>query len=128
MGGKKLKYIIGLVIIILAFAYLVWSSFMGSFQFSLTPTEFNTNRAQYIGKIVKLSGVVEPGSISFDQANYIFSLTDGEDKVKVHYKGVVPNTFRDGADVVAGGEFNTELGRLEATQLITKCASKYEGQ
>lgn len=128
MNRKKIKYIVGLVIIICAFGYLVWSSFMGSFKYALTPTEFNAKQTEYIGKIVKVSGIVEPGSISFDQANYIFGLADDKDKVKVHYKGVVPNTFREGADVVATGQFNTETNTLEATELITKCASKYEGK
>jgi cytochrome c-type biogenesis protein CcmE len=128
MSGKKIKYIVGLIIIICAFAYLVWSSFMGSFNFSITPSEFVANQSAYVGKIVKLSGSVVPGSIVFDQSDYRFSITDGDSEIAAHYKGIVPNTFREGADVVVTGQYDSKNSIFEAKEMITKCASKYEGK
>ncbi len=123
---KKPKYIIGLVIILLAFSYLVWTSFMGSFQFALTPTEFLAKEAQYSKGQVKISGTVLVGSMRASGLEHSFSISDEKGRVDVHYKGIAPNTFREGADVVVSGRFDPATRIFEAAELLAKCASKYE--
>lgn len=127
MKKKRIKYIIGLTVIALAFIYFIMSSFMGSFRYAISPGDFRADEAGYAGKIVKLSGVVKDNSISFDKSDYIFEITDGEQSIRVHYRGIVPNTFRDGAEVMVTGIYNPESGIFEAQEVITKCASKYVG-
>ena len=43
------------------------------------------------------------------------------------YAGIVPDTFRDEADVVLEGEVGSN-GLFRAETLLAKCPSKYEGQ
>lgn len=126
MKGKKLKYIVGIVVIIGAFSYLAWATIAGSYKFIITPSEFMAAEQQYAGKVVKLSGVVKPGSISFDEEDLRFTITDTAQEIDVHYIGMTPNNFSEGSEIVASGKFDEDRGVLEATQLITKCASKYE--
>ncbi|MBI2091624.1 MAG: cytochrome c maturation protein CcmE [Deltaproteobacteria bacterium] len=124
----KKKYIIGLAIISVAFLYLVWTSFKTSFQFALTPSEFISKQAEFADKSVKISGLVGRGSINANMTDYNFLLSDDLGRIHVHYKGIVPNTFREGAEVVATGRFNPANNIFEATELLTKCASKYEAK
>lgn len=124
----KKKYIIGFAIIAVAFLYLVWTSFRSSFQFSLTPTELLQKHAELEGKIVKVSGTVKKGSMIFKDMDYNFIITDGNIDINTHYKGITPNTFRDGAEVVATGRLTASAELFEATELLTKCASKYEAK
>jgi cytochrome c-type biogenesis protein CcmE len=46
-------------------------------------------------------------------------------KIKVEYKGVMPDTLREGRDVIMEGSFSPEAGFL-ATTLSTQCPSKYQ--
>jgi len=123
---QKMKYTIGFALIGAAFFYLIWTSFKASFQFSLTPSELFEKHSEYEGKLVKISGIVKNGSINFVGGSYFFIITDGGADISIHYKGMMPNTFRDGAEVVASGRFTTAGETFEATQILTKCASKYE--
>ncbi len=111
----------------LAFSYLVWTSFMGSFQFALTPTEFLAKEAQYKGQ-VKISGTVLKGSMSSSGLEHSFSISDEKGTLDVHYKGIAPNTFREGAEVVVSGRFDPATRVFEATELLAKCASKYQAK
>lgn len=125
----RLKYLIGAVAIGGAFLYLIWTSFSASFQFALTPGEFLADQTKYEGRTVKLAGTVATGSIFANGTDYYFRISDNDSReIKVHYKGIAPNTFREGADVVVSGIFNPESDMFESKQMLTKCASKYEGK
>ena len=43
----------------------------------------------------------------------------------VDYKGVVPDTFKDGAEVIVEGSVLSD-GSFKARVLMTKCPSKYQ--
>ena len=42
-----------------------------------------------------------------------------------HYRGVAPDTFTDGVDIVVEGRLDAN-GVFQATTLLAKCASRYE--
>lgn len=128
MRNRRLKYAVGLGIIIAAFSYIVYSSLSSHFRYSTSPSELAEVRAKYNGKVINLAGVVAPGSIAYESSDYRFAITDGKASVAVHYRGTVPNTFDDGADVVATGLFDADNNSLAAKRVITKCASKYAPQ
>ena len=52
-------------------------------------------------------------------------MTDGAQVYTVAYKGIAPDTFTDGVDVVVEGRLDTN-GTFQATTLLAKCASRYE--
>jgi cytochrome c-type biogenesis protein CcmE len=54
-----------------------------------------------------------------------FSMTDGQATLAVYYRGIIPDTFVDGADVVVEGQIQTD-GVFAAHTLLAKCPSKYE--
>ena len=41
------------------------------------------------------------------------------------YRGIAPDTFTDSVDVVVSGRMGTD-GTFQATELLAKCASRYE--
>jgi cytochrome c-type biogenesis protein CcmE len=43
----------------------------------------------------------------------------------VNYKGALPDTFKEGAEVVVTGTLH-ESGTMAATDVLAKCASRYE--
>lgn len=127
MSRRRIKYIAGLVIIGLAFLYLTWTSLRASFQFALTPAELKSRQLEFTDRSVKVAGMVEVDSLVVKGQDYRFKIGDDKGEiVAVHFKGIAPNTFREGAEVVVGGRFDPSAGIFEATQILTKCASKYE--
>ena len=67
-------------------------------------------------------------SVNWDAENLIltFQLTDGKDTLNVRHKGVAPDTFAEAVSVVVEGKY--EDGIFNATQIMTKCPSKYEAK
>lgn len=77
---------------------------------------------------IRLGGLVADESIELDENNYLscnFVLQEGEAILPIHFVGVRPDLFKDGAEVIVEGRFAN--GIFEADILQTKCASRYEG-
>ena len=77
---------------------------------------------------IKIGGLVKPNSIDINESNRLevwFYVYQGEDSLKVYYNGTRPDLFTDDAEVVISGKFENNL--ITATELQTKCASRYEG-
>ena len=74
------------------------------------------------GKVVQ--GTIERHTTGEDVD---FSMSDGQATLAVYYRGIIPDTFVDGADVVVEGRLQSD-GVFAAHVLLAKCPSKYEQQ
>jgi len=76
---------------------------------------------------VKVGARVVSGTIKRDPGGreLTFVMTDGKREYPVHYRGVAPDTFTDGVDIVVEGRLDGN-GVFQATTLLAKCASRYE--
>jgi cytochrome c-type biogenesis protein CcmE len=54
-----------------------------------------------------------------------FKLEDPQANLVVNYSGVVPDSFKPGAEVIVEGTYRGD-GSFWATTIMPKCASKYE--
>ena len=74
----------------------------------------------------RLGGYVQEGSIIYadDRLSVEFTMLQEDTHLKVHYKGLTPDMFRDDAEVIVEGQLVGEL--FVANNLMTKCASRYE--
>jgi cytochrome c-type biogenesis protein CcmE len=79
---------------------------------------------------VRVMGFVKEGSISLHPdalvTEFVMRSGTGETVLPVKFKGVTPALFRDGTNVIASGRLGDD-GVFKATELMTKCPSKYEG-
>lgn len=85
------------------------------------------------GERIQLGGcTVVAGSIQWDEFRHrpTFTVTDGDRVLLVRYTGnaVLPDTFKDRAQVVLEGRYHPVGQRFEADVVFAKCPSKYEGQ
>jgi len=122
------KLIIGGGIILLVVAYLFWSGMKESSVYFLTVDEFFAQQEEFTGKGARVNGEIVPGSINWDAHNLIltFQLTNGGKVLDVRHKGVAPDTFSEDVSVVVEGKYGD--GIFHATQIMTKCPSKYEAK
>ncbi len=126
---KKLKFIIGGLLITCAIVALVYTGVRDSMVYYHTPSEIMTKSSEIYNKGIRISGHIQDGSINWDgnKLDLTFNITDGKQNIPVVYHGVVPDTFKYGVEVVVEGKLNTE-NIFHATQLLAKCPSKYESQ
>ncbi len=72
---------------------------------------------------VRVGGRLVDGSLDRSGSIVRFSITDGKRDVLVRYDGEVPDTLKDGTDVIAEGRVSAD--GLEADRVLAKCSSKY---
>jgi cytochrome c-type biogenesis protein CcmE len=70
-----------------------------------TPADIAAGKAQP-GRAMRLGGMVEKGSVKrdVDGVTTRFVVEDGEARVPVTYRGILPDLFREGSGVVAEGQ------------------------
>ncbi len=127
MNAKQIKITLAVVVTIGAIAYLVVSGFQNSMVFYLTVKELRARGSDVYGEDVRVSGHVEEGTIESDPMSmeHRFVITADGERLSVFYKGVAPDTFKDGAEVVVEGKYDPS-GLFVAENLLAKCPSKYE--
>ncbi len=77
-------------------------------------------------RAVRLGGMVEEGSINTDADGVTiqFVVGDGEARVPVRFKGIVPSLFVEGSGVVAEGRMGSD-GTFIADNLLAKHDENY---
>ncbi len=118
-------------VIIAAVIVLVFIIF-GSYSFLENNTEYtDITGAMAKHKKVQLKGSwIRERQSSFDAktGQFTFYLKDDAGKeCKVVLDGAAPNNFELATSVVAKGRFE-DAGYFHATEVLTKCPSKYEAQ
>lgn len=128
----RTKFLIGGLLVMSTAGYLMASSARDTAVYYLTPAELEArleadpgfrDAPMKIGaNVVRGSIVRQPGGRELS-----FLMTDGEATYPVVYRGVPPDTFTDTEDVevVVTGRLDAE-GTFQATELLAKCASRYE--
>ena len=78
------------------------------------------------GKAMRLGGMVERGSVrkEADGLTTRFTVEDGEARVPVAFRGILPDLFREGSGVVAEGRL-TDGGLFVADNILAKHDERY---
>ena len=123
---QQTRILIAAAVIVVVIVYLVISSAKGATQYSLTIGELQAKGQTAIGQGARVSGLLDGNSISWDAQNLVlrFLLTGQGSTLPVVYKGIKPDMFRDGAEVIVEGKLGAD-GTFEAKTLLLKCPSKY---
>ena len=74
-------------------------------------------------QLLRVGGLVVEGSKSADGPVHLFDITDGNGTVKVAFKGVLPDLFREGQGIVAEGYWRN--GQFVASEVLAKHDENY---
>ncbi|MFI5179580.1 MAG: cytochrome c maturation protein CcmE [Vicinamibacterales bacterium] len=90
--------------------------------------EVMANPSPWYGKSLQLHGFVVDGTVMKrpDSLDYRFDIKNGSYKVTANYTGVVPDTFKDGSEVVLKGRLGPDGFQVEPNGVMAKCPSRYE--
>ena len=130
MLTPKAKFLMGGALVLGSAGWLMASSISRSGQYYLTPQELAAKVASdstFHQTGVKMGARVVVGSIARAPGGreVAFRVTDGVKEYPVEYRGLIPDTFSDSADVVVDGRLGTD-GTFRATTLLAKCGSRFE--
>jgi cytochrome c-type biogenesis protein CcmE len=123
-----LRFVAGGAIVALAVAYLIVTGLRSATAYYLTVSELQAQlqaQGATLGRPVRVSGDVVPGSIVREGATLRFSVADAGGSLPVVYRGVVPDIFGENIQVVVEGRPGVD-GAFEAKAVLAKCPSKFE--
>ena len=84
------------------------------------PTEWQGKRMSLHGYVVDKSILGKPGTLE-----YLFQIQSNGKVISARYTGVVPDTFKDGSEVVLKGQLSPKGFAVEPNGVMAKCPSKY---
>jgi cytochrome c-type biogenesis protein CcmE len=121
---KRLSIILAGLGLLGVAAGLVLYALNDAIVFFYTPSEI-AQKHLASGQRIRLGGMVETGSLvkSSDGA-VAFSVTDMTDTMKVSFKGLLPDLFKEGQGVVAEGTMGGD-GAFKADSVLAKHDEKY---
>ena len=127
MSHKAVKVGVTTLVLLTAFGVLMYTTMGESMQYYKYVDEVMAQPDAWHGKRLQVHGYVVPGSRMIKPAtlDYSFDLHRNGKTIKAYYTGVVPDTFKDDAEVVLTGELRPD-GSFHATEMTAKCPSKYE--
>lgn len=130
--AKKTKspYIVAALLFVMGIGYMVWSGISQNSVYFLNVSEALAMPSEEF-QSARLFGKVGAEGLVRTQGgtNISFILHDAEQSgrtLPVTYKGVVPDTFTVGAEVILEGVMKDDT--FHAKSLMTKCPSKYESE
>lgn len=142
MAGQTLKIAASIAVIGMAGTYLFIETLSADPE-ALTyfhPADaVIAQQTEFVGKRIKMGGHVEKGTIfqkpgtleyQFDVRPIPAMAKHPEalgKTITVRYVGVVPDTFKDDAEVIVTGKLGAD-GQFAAQDLLAKCPSKYEAE
>tara|TARA_B100000676_G_C17505192_1_gene545169 strand:- start:12 stop:431 length:420 start_codon:yes stop_codon:yes gene_type:complete len=127
MYGRKVKlrlyFILSIILILVLSIYLILKSLEENVVYFQSPTEIKILPDLKKEKI-RVGGMVKDNSISIDNEDIKFIITDFKNEINVIYSGVVPNLFAEGKGVVAEGYLKDKNFFL-ATKILAKHDENY---
>lgn len=129
---SKARFTIALGLAVLLGGALVWMAIGGSLETYAGPSQVKLGDETY-----RLNGVVSTGAPANAAAQAIsaegvrFQVQDQNDAsktVQVLYRGVVPDTFQAGREIVVTGKMEGGTFVAKRDTLLTKCPSKFQSK
>jgi len=125
---NKRRFVVGAVLIAAAVSYLVYAGIRSTSIYYFDLHEFLPQREAHAGQPIRVKGWVRQGTINWDartnDLTFDLALQDGSQPVPVAYRGILPDMFAEGREVVVEGRYAG--GAFTAKQIMTSCPSKYE--
>lgn len=126
-ANKKIKFIIGGVVIAIAIIYLIFTATQSTAAYFLTVDELYEKGSALYGRNVRVSGKVEGDSIDFNSRDLILRfeiLGESGETLPVVFNGPKPDQMRHEAEAIIEGKYDGN--EFVAKELLLKCPSRYE--
>jgi cytochrome c-type biogenesis protein CcmE len=128
MKPKAIKIAATAGVLTLALLGLMYTTLSEGTEYYKHVDEVMVNPDAWQGKRLQLHGFVVEKSIMRrpDTLDYRFQVQSNGKVVPAVYTGVVPDTFKDGSEVVLKGKLGPDGFAVEPNGVMAKCPSKYD--
>ena len=128
MRAKPAKIGATIVAVTLSLGGLMYSTLQEGTEYYKHVDEVMAEPAAWHGKRMQLHGFVVDKSIErrVDSLDYRFRIESKGKVVQAYYKGLVPDTFKHGSEVVLKGTLGPDGFQVAPDGVVAKCPSKYE--
>ena len=125
--SHRVKFLIAFVVLVGALGYFAFQAFAGATVYYYTVGEMNEIGPSPEGKIVRVSGKLDPDSFHRAEGSTLseFRLTDGMETLAAAHEGVLPDLFfNEHSEIILEGSYEPN-GVFVSENVIVKCPSKY---
>jgi cytochrome c-type biogenesis protein CcmE len=120
---KRLTIILGILGAVGVATALVLNAFNSNLVFFYSPSQVAAHEAPE-GRPFRVGGMVTVGSVKRDGVDVVFTVTDLVKSMQVHYRGSLPDLFKEGKGVVAQGKLGAD-GVFTAQEVLAKHDENY---
>ncbi len=123
---KRVVYGVAAVAVLVVAGLLIYRALNASLVYFILPSEYAGNASTYDGRRIRLGGIVQPGSVQFDNSDLQlnFLVTDTIESYPVRHRGSPPELFKENTGVVVEGHF--EDGVFVSDNLLVKHSEVYQ--
>jgi cytochrome c-type biogenesis protein CcmE len=125
MSAKALKIAVTCVVLTGALAGLMYTTLAEGTEYYMHVDEVMANAPAWQGKHLQLHGFVSDLRQRPNTLDYRFHVQNNGKIIAAQYSGVVPDNFKNGAEVVLKGQLHSEGFAVEPNGVMAKCPSKY---
>jgi cytochrome c-type biogenesis protein CcmE len=117
-------YLLAIVMLIAGISITILSALKENVVFFITPSEWQEKQQVFEKtKTLRVGGRVAKGSIVKNSDEVTFNITDEKTSVKVVFKGVLPDLFKEEQGIVVEGVFNDQT--FVASRVLAKHDENY---
>lgn len=126
MTAKPVRIIATVAVLALALTGLLFATLREDTQYYKHVNEVMGDPGAWHGKPLQLHGYVGGIERKRNSLEYRFNVESQGSVVQARYTGVVPDTFKEGSEVVLRGKLSPDGFHVEKNGVMAKCPSKYE--
>jgi cytochrome c-type biogenesis protein CcmE len=120
---RRLSIIVGILLAVGAATALVLNAFRSNLVFFYSPSQVAAHEAPE-NRLFRIGGLVLAGSLKREGVDVSFTVTDLDKSMPVHYRGILPDLFKEGKGVVAQGKLGPD-GVFTAQEVLAKHDENY---
>ena len=128
MNAKTIKIAATAAVLVAGLSGLMYTTLSEGTEYYKHVDEVMVNPTAWEGKRMSLHGYVVDKSIFAkpDTLEYRFQIQSNGKVIAARYTGVMPDTFKDGSEVVLKGQLGPHGFDVSPNGVMAKCPSKYE--
>ena len=125
MTPKVLKIAVTCLVLAGALGGLMYTTLQEGTEYYIHVDEVMTDQAAWQGKRLQLHGFVSDLRQRPNTLDYRFQVQNNGKVITAEYSGVVPDNFKNGAEVVLKGQLHPQGFTVSPNGVMAKCPSKY---
>jgi cytochrome c-type biogenesis protein CcmE len=125
MSSKAIKIAVTCVALAAALGGLLYTTLSEGTEYYMHVDEVMNDPSAWQGKHLQLHGYVADLRQRPNSLDYRFQVQSNGKVITASYSGVVPDNFKNGAEVVLKGQLHGDGFAVENNGVMAKCPSKY---